>query len=283
MNARRKERRSAKERRNTWIGAGLTAAGLLLLFKDAVFTSFNPLILALVAGAAFLVGKTAGVMSTGLDLTTHNRQDRAPEYEEIAKTGNERVDDIIAKGQDALRQIREANSEIRDPQLTEQMYTLEDKCTQIFRTVAEAPDKAGQIRKFMNYYLPTTLKMLNSYRVMQNRGISAGELSKHRATMRHGLDMINTACQKQLDNLYKEDMLDISTDIDVLEQMLKRDGFVEGDLSGETIRQAVQDARTAAAAQLAQSGGVTMQEEEDAAPKLEFPAESAKKRGLFRH
>lgn len=281
MNARRKDRRTAKERRNTWIGAGLTAAGLLLLLKDSVFTTFKPLTLLLVAGAAFIVGKTIGVMSSGLDLTTHNKQDKPPEYEGLTKTGNEHVDEVIAKGQDALRQIREANNEIRDPQLTEQLYGLENKCTQIFRTVSEAPDKVGQIRKFMSYYLPTTLKMLNSYRVMQNRGISASELAKHRDTMRHGLDMIDTACQKQLDNLYKEDMLDISTDIDVLEQMLKRDGFVESDLSSEAIQRAVQQARTATAAQLARTDGATLPDDDHSAPVLELPAESVRKRGFF--
>ncbi|MBR4459171.1 MAG: 5-bromo-4-chloroindolyl phosphate hydrolysis family protein [Clostridia bacterium] len=271
MSKGKKERRSAKERRNTWVGAGLTAAGLLLLFRNGIFFGkFNPLLLVLVTGAAYLVGKTVGVMSSGLDLTTHNREDRPPEFEDLDKTGNEHVDEVIAKGQDALRQIREANDEIKDPQLTEQLYTIEDKCTQIFRTISEAPDKVGQIRKFMNYYLPTTLKMLKSYRTMQNRGISDTELGRHRDTMRHGLDMINTACQKQLDNLYREDMLDISTDIDVLEQMLKRDGFVEGDLSAGSINQVVQEARTAAAASLTQSTPVR-EEDDHSVPTLVIP------------
>ena len=73
---------------------------------------------------------------------------------------------------------------------------------------------------------------------------------RHRATLNRGLDMVITACQKQLDNLYRDTMLDISTDIDVLAPMLKRDGFTEGDLSENTIMMNQNGALTAAAAML---------------------------------
>lgn len=73
----------------------------------------------------------------------------------------------------------------------------------------------------MDYYLPTTLKMLASYRTMSNRGVSVSDMTEARSTVIRGMGMVLTACQKQLDTLYKDDILDVSTDIDVLEQMLK--------------------------------------------------------------
>ncbi len=237
---------TVKQRRARVAGFALTVAGLSAIFGGGIGI-FGALV---VAGLAWGTYKLVRTMSEGLDLTTHNRQDKPKEFEEIEQSGNEQADDVIAKGKAALEQIRAANDAIKDPTLTRKMYELEDKCTQIFRTVAEKPDQAFQIRKFMNYYLPTTLKMLESYRIMQDRGISEYEMSRHRATLNRGLDMVVTACQKQLDNLYKDTMLDISTDIDVLEQMLKRDGFTEGDLSENAILQSQSDALTAAAAQL---------------------------------
>ena len=96
----------------------------------------------------------------------------------------------------------------------------------------------------MDYYLPTTLKMLASYRTMSNRGVSVSDMTEARSTVIRGMGMVLTACQKQLDTLYKDDILDVSTDIDVLEQMLKRDGFTEGELG--QLRQSA----TAAAAQM---------------------------------
>ena len=217
---------------------GFAASALVL---TSIF-GISPLALVFVAAASFGVGKLVGIMSTPLDTTTHNRQDvQRASYSPINPTGNEESDPVIKKGQEMLQQIRAANNAIPDPHLSSQLDQLEGLCYQIFKTVSEKPGKAGQIRKFMSYYLPTTLKMLNSYTTMQNRGVSSTNLAEARQTMYRGMDMVITACQKQLDNLYKDTMLDVSTDIDVLEQMLRRDGFTDS---------AFDEARTAAAAQM---------------------------------
>ncbi len=229
-------------------GLALASVGLSMIFglPLGIFGGIA------VVGLAYGTYKLVRIMAEGLDTTTHNRQDKPREFEELAPTTeDEHANEIIAQGKAALEEIRQANDEIKDPALTRKMYEIEEKCTQIFRTISEQPEKAPQIRKFMNYYLPTTLKMLRSYRVMQNRGISESELARHRISLNRGLDMVITACQKQLDNLYRDTMLDVSTDVDVLEQMLRRDGFTEGELSqASIIGQAMEDARTAAAAQL---------------------------------
>lgn len=245
--AKNKQQKTPKQKRASILGFALTAAGLVLLSGSAL--TFLGVVA--IAAASFGVGKLVGTMSGGLDLTTHNRQDHPRQFEDLAPVGNEEADNVITQGQEALKQIRAANDAISDPELTRKMYLLEEKCFQMFKTVSEKPDQAFQIRKFMNYYLPTTLKMLKSYQVMQERGISASELAKHRQSLNRGLDMVNTACQKQLDNLFRDTMLDVSTDIDVLEQMLRRDGFTESDLSAAGISQLQEEARTAAAAQLA--------------------------------
>ncbi len=272
MADRKREKQKRKARRNGLI-AGLVTAGLgFLIFP------FSAVGAVLIVGAAALVGATVGIMSEGLDLTTHNREDHPIAYDDLPLSGDEHADELIRKGAEALKQIRASNDAIQDKELSEKIYAVEEKCVSIFRTVAEKPAKAGQIRKFMNYYLPTTQKMLASYQTMQDRGISPEALAEHRQTLSRGLDMVNTACQKQLDNLFKETQLDISTDIDVLEQMLKRDGYVEGDLSGEGISRAALEARTAAAAQMAAEPDVpvlVVPESGSAAPKTSSQTSAA--------
>ena len=152
------------------------------------------------------------------------------EIDSVKLSGDAQADAVIEKGREMIHKIREENMAIPDAKLSYQMDQLERICTQIFRTVSEQPTKAPQIRKFMNYYLPTTLKMLSSYHTMQDRGVSYGDMQEAQATLTRGLDMVLTACQKQLDNLYKDTMMDVSTDIDVLEKMLERDGFRDGEL-----------------------------------------------------
>ena len=212
----------------------------------------------LLCGAlSLLAGKIVSIMGSGLDLTTHNRQDQKAQpkpVEELPLSGNGEADAVIAKGQEMLHTIRAENDAITDEVLSGQMDELERLCVQIFTTVAEKPQKAPQIRKFMNYYLPTTLKMLASYRTMNDRGVSVTDMTEARATTIRGMGMVLTACQKQLDNLYKDTMLDVSTDIDVLEQMLKRDGYADGGLGQVPSAGAGKASATAAAQQMNDTG-----------------------------
>lgn len=229
MANKQKNKRQIKGRKAGWIAFGVTA-----LLYAAIFPLYRIGDFILAAAVAFLVGKVVSIMGSGLDLTTHNREDREREANQVAElplSGDDAADAMISRGQDMLHQIRSENDAITDEVLSGQMDELEHLCVQIFKTVAEKPGKAPQIRKFMDYYLPTTLKMLASYRTMSNRGVSVSDMTEARSTVIRGMGMVLTACQKQLDTLYKDDILDVSTDIDVLEQMLKRDGFTEGELS----------------------------------------------------
>ena len=266
-------------------GAGFIVT--LLLLSWATNFSLSGIIFGVLLGLG--IGKITSIMGSGLDTTTHNKRDLERQRQEeeqkkaeedrlrrqaeeeaerkrreaasqIPLTGNEAADAVILKGTEMLKTIRSENDAIPDPTLSSQMNTLYEKCEQIFRTVSETPSKASQVRKFMNYYLPTTLKMLANYRTMQQRGVSYLEMNQARDTTVKGMNMILTACQKQIDNLHRENMLDISTDIEVLEQMLKRDGYTESELTGN--KDVIRSARTAAEAQMRSSS----------VPVMDFPS-----------
>lgn len=255
----------------------IVTAGIIFL----ALKGLPGLLLGVVIGAG--VGAVASIMGKKLDTTTHNRRDREREAKEAALrsqeearrlqeeerrrreeasriplTGNQQADNVILKGQEMLNTIRNENIVITDETLSAQMDTLSDKCTQILRTVSDEPGKAPQVRKFMSYYLPTTLKVLANYRTMQQRGVSYQDMSQARDSAVRCMDMVLTACQKQIDALHKENMLDISTDIEVMEQMLKRDGYVENEILAN---KRLSEARTAAEAQMRASS----------VPMLEFP------------
>ena len=264
-------------------GAGFIIT--LLILSAVTHFSFAGIVAGVLLGLG--IGKITSIMGSGLDTTTHNSRDRARQQQEaeqarreeeaarvrlkqeaeqrrqeeantIPLTGDKVADQVITTGQEMLRTITKENAAIPDRELTDLMNNLSIKCEQIFRTVSECPSKAPQVRKFMNYYLPTTLKMLANYRTMQERGVSYGEMKEARETTVRGMNLILTACQKQIDNLHRDNMLDISTDIDVLEQMLKRDGFMDNEI--------VETARTAAEAQMRATS----------VPVMDFPVESGR-------
>lgn len=244
----RKSLTPAQQRKRKGLKAGMIAFGVTALLYSLLFPLYRIGDFILCALASAVVGKVISIMGEGLDLTTHNKQDPKNEPEPVAEiplSGDDHADEVILKGQEMLHTIRAENDAITDDALSGQMDELERLCVQIFTTVAEKPQKAPQIRKFMNYYLPTTLKMLASYRTMNERGVSADDMTSARAETIRGMNMVLTACQKQLDNLYKDTMLDVSTDIDVLEQMLKRDGYTESDLTGKSATAAAQQMNSA--------------------------------------
>ena len=199
---------------------GFIAAGLSSLAYASLFPLYKWPHFLLMAAVALIAGRLAQVMGSGLDTSK-----QVSTMEDMPKTGNSQVDLIIERGQGILKQIAAENDAIPDPELTRQIDELESVSNKIFRTVIEQPGKAPQIRRFMDYYLPTTLKMLQGYRLMDDRKISSREALNVKAKIESAMDVVIGSFKKQLETLYQDDILDISTDIDVLETMLKQDGL----------------------------------------------------------
>ena len=198
------------------------AMGVVVVLYSLIFKLYRWQHYLIAAGIALLVGRIVFIMAQGLDTSKE-----APVQQVIPKTGDEAVDSLVEKGQEMLAQIRKENDLIPDTELTAQMNQLENVANRIFHTVAEQPAKAPQIRRFMDYYLPTTLKMLSGYRKMDERQVAGKNAQETRSQIREAMNTVLKAFDKQLDALYQDDMLDLSTDIDVMETMLRQDGLID--------------------------------------------------------
>ena len=151
-----------------------------------------------------------------------------PEKKETKKpetTGNPEIDALIVERDRAVSEMRRLNDAIADPKISAQISQLERTTGKIIGAVVEKPAKLPQIRKFMNYYLPTTLKLLNAYDRMDATGVSGTNIDGTKGRIEDMMDTICKAFDKQLDALYGEEALDISTDITVLENMLAQEGL----------------------------------------------------------
>lgn len=122
-----------------------------------------------------------------------------------------------------LRNIRRANDRIADPALSAKIDRLEDITARIFRAVEEDPKKRGRIDTFLNYYLPTTQKLLDSYAQFEAAGVEGENLRQAKSRIEATMDAIIQGFEHQLDELYKADVLDVDSDIRVMETMLRRD------------------------------------------------------------
>lgn len=150
-------------------------------------------------------------------------------------TGNPDIDRLILERDRALSEMRRLNDAIEDPVISDQIDHLEAVTEKIIAAVVEKPAKLPQLRRFLNYYLPTTLKLLNAYDRMGAAGVSGANIDGTKGKIEDIMGTICKAFDKQLDALYGEEALDISTDITVLENLLAQEGLSDSPFqSGST-------------------------------------------------
>lgn len=129
-----------------------------------------------------------------------------------------------------LAELREANSFIADETISRKVAHLEELTAKIFRIVEETPEKQPQLRRFISYYLPTTLKLARSYVTLETQGVKGENIATAKESIGNILDTLATGYEQQLDKLFKSDVIDIAADINVLENLMQQDGLM-GDKS----------------------------------------------------
>ena len=156
---------------------------------------------------------------------------RVVEVEEVyTASGDRAADEMISKGQSMLRDIRVLNSKINNPALSERVSKLERICAQIFKEVQRKPRKAPLIRRSLDYYLPVALKLLDSYSNMSAQAVKGDNVQTSLRKIEDIMDTMLEAFSNKLDGLYKDEALDISTDITVLQGMLVQEGLLSDGL-----------------------------------------------------
>jgi len=145
--------------------------------------------------------------------------------EKFKKTGDKDADDLIREGQNYIKQMKEYNSKVYDPILSRRISRMVVAATAIFKEVSENPSKAPRIRRFMNYYMPTTIKILDAREKLASSGVKGENITSTLKSIEENMELIASAYERQLDNLFEDEALDISTDIEVLEGMLASEGI----------------------------------------------------------
>ena len=133
-----------------------------------------------------------------------------------------------------LRQIREVNDRIADKPMSQKIDRIGELTASIFLVVQTRPDQKEEVHKFLSYYLPTTMKLLESYSLLEKQSYQGENIVAARQDIEKIINTMVPAFEKQLDRLFEADALDISTDIDVLETMMAKDGLSEKE--GTTLR-----------------------------------------------
>ena len=141
------------------------------------------------------------------------------------------VKDVLARGDEFLRKIRDCNDRIPGVVISEKITRMETLVQRIFDRAQEYPQVVPDLKKLMEYYLPMTVKLLNAYADMDRQNVQGQNIENAKAEIEQTLDTLNLAFEKLLDDLFEDVALDVSSDITVLNTLLAQEGLTEDELT----------------------------------------------------
>lgn len=145
---------------------------------------------------------------------------------EISDEQNAELNAMIAEGTDCIRKLRELNDKIPGEVISAKLFRLESLLKEIFSSIKEHPEQMHRMHKLMNYYLPTTLKLVEAYAEFDRVSAPGEEIISAKAEIENTLDIINRAFTELLNNLFQDTVFDATTDAQVLKTMLAREGLM---------------------------------------------------------
>lgn len=140
------------------------------------------------------------------------------------------IQKINELGEEYICKLRRCNDAIPGEQISEKISRIEILTERIFDRVRQNPASIEEIQKLMDYYLPTTVKLLEAYAQMDAQPVSGENIQTAKKEIEDTLDTLNTAFAKLLDSLFQETAWDVSSDIYVLNTLLAQQGLKEKDL-----------------------------------------------------
>ena len=140
---------------------------------------------------------------------------------------------IKKEGEQCLKQLGDMKLQIQSTEVKEKISQMEVRAARIFVSAAEHPESISQTDKWFKYYFPSVMKLLTVYKDMEKQPVQGENIQKTRREIEESLDTMNTALEKLFDEMFQNVAMDISSDIQVLEVMLKQDGLTEGEMHAE--------------------------------------------------
>lgn len=163
----------------------------------------------------------------------YQRQQQAEEQRERnAETAEEKLyRETAAQGRKYITAIRRANDDIPGEVVSQKLYRLEEIVSRIFEQVKEQPQQIPELRRFFDYYMPTTLKLVETYQMLDSQSIAGQNIETSKREIERTLDTINLAFENLFDSLFAHTAVDITSDITVLKNLLRQEGLTDKDFA----------------------------------------------------
>lgn len=159
------------------------------------------------------------------EIQEREMQEKEQAEQKLRGTLSEEVQEVIKEGEAYLEEIRSCNEAIPGVEISNKMYHLENVILRIFKRVEQHPELISDLHKFMDYYLPTTVKLLKAYEELDKQTVEGENIKTAKQEIENTLDTINEAFENLLDSFFRNTAWDVSTDISVLKTMLAQEGL----------------------------------------------------------
>lgn len=159
------------------------------------------------------------------EIQEREMQEKEQAEQKLRGTLSEEVQEVIKEGEAYLEEIRSCNEAIPGVEISNKMYHLENVILRIFKRVEQHPELISDLHKFMDYYLPTTVKLLKAYKELDKQPVEGENIKTAKQEIENTLDTINEAFENLLDSFFRNTAWDVSTDISVLKTMLAQEGL----------------------------------------------------------
>lgn len=139
--------------------------------------------------------------------------------------------EMIAEGREYISLIRQKNDAIPGEVFSQKLYRMEDLLKEIFLNLEKKPNQMSKMHRLMNYYLPTTLKLVSAYEEFDKMSVQGDDVANAKKEIENTVDTINDAFGEILNKLFSDTAMDVTTDAQVLKTILAREGLTKDNLT----------------------------------------------------
>ena len=144
---------------------------------------------------------------------------------EMSGTQEAEMNTMVSEGMECIRRLRDLNDRISSEDISKRLFRLENLLKDIFDSICEHPEQMHRMHKLMDYYLPTTLKLVEAYEEFDRVSTPGEEIASAKSEIENTLDTINQAFKELLGSLFQDAAFDATTDAQVLKTMLAKEGL----------------------------------------------------------
>lgn len=177
----------------------------------------------LACGISAIPAAAIGIAAYGAGILIFNDKSKIDISDNIEESDKE----ALKKAKELIEKMKTISTKLENPEIVQNTRNIYDTSNKIVDAVNKNPQKLKNVRNFLNYYLPITIKILERYDEIENQKLTTKESKKFMSSVEKMIAKIKVAFEEQLTNVYQTEMVDTNAELKVFETMLKSDGFLD--------------------------------------------------------